>query len=255
MTVTIEKASEGWREACLYEVNGRSLAESDGDGDLRGLLGRLDCLAGLGIDTIWLTPAQPSPMSGSGFDISDDHGNDPRFGTLDDFRAIVARVHDLRLRMVLDQVYSHSSHMYPWFIDSASSRDDPSADRYDLPDHHGRDGARTPMTWHPEGILLGFSNRDGWLPAEQGHTGLSVCAQKEDPTSSLALRQSHPALQLGNLALVDSKETPVIMRRSHGVDSLLCAFYWGQDAIPLASEGLFLAGAPMRGKSCRAAMC
>lgn len=511
MSVTIEQASEWWRGACLYEVYVRSFSDSDGDGegDLRGLLGRLDYLARLGIDAIWLTPVQPSPMFDSGYDVSDYRGIDPRFGTLDDFRAVVARAHDLGLRVVLDQVYSHSSHLHPWFAESASSRDNPRADWYvwadpgldggppnnwlgrfggyawewcaarrqyylhnflieqpDLnlhcpavqdevldimrhwfalgvdglrldvanfymhdpalrsnpptqlnappanpyylqshvydrsrpenlpflarmravadaagdrmllaeiscdrqvermaeysragrlhtaysfellgprldgahlartvteagagdawptwafsnhdvmrvasrwgaagnprrvallqalllclrgtvilyqgeelglphseiprhrlqdpeairfwPDHRGRDGARTPMPWHPEGVALGFSSRDGWLPAERRHASLAVSVQEDDPTSSLAharrmlaLRRAHPALRLGTLEVVDARETSIILRRSHGGDRLRCAFNWGQEAIALVAEGAILAGRIAAGK-------
>ena len=151
MTVTIEEASEWWRGACPYEVYVRSFADSDsdsdgdGEGDLRGLLGRLDYLARLGVDAIWLTPVQPSPMFDSGYDVSDYRGIDPRFGTLDDFRAVVARAHELGLRVVLDQVYSHSSHLHPWFAESASSRDNPRADWYVWADP-GLDGG-PPNNW------------------------------------------------------------------------------------------------------------
>lgn len=123
---------EWWRGACIYEVYLRSFQDSDGDGegDLRGLLSRLDYLAELGVDALWITPFFPSPMHDSGYDVSDYRGVDPRFGNLDDFRGVVDRAHELSLKVVIDQVYSHSSHLHPWFIESSSSRDNPKADWY-----------------------------------------------------------------------------------------------------------------------------
>lgn len=121
-----------WRGACLYEVYVRSFMDSDGDGegDLRGLISRLDYLADLGVDALWLTPVFPSPMFDSGYDVADYRAIDPRFGSIEDFKALVAAAHARGLRIVLDQVYSHSSHLHPWFIESASSRDNPKADWY-----------------------------------------------------------------------------------------------------------------------------
>lgn len=121
-----------WRGACIYEVYLRSFQDSDGDGegDLRGLVSRLDYLAELGVDGLWITPFSPSPMHDSGYDVSDYRAVDPRFGTIEDFRAVVERAHELQLRVVIDQVYSHSSNEHPWFIESASSRDNSKANWY-----------------------------------------------------------------------------------------------------------------------------
>ena len=128
----VGRDAEWWRGACLYEVYVRSFMDSDGDGegDLPGLTARLDYLADLGVEALWLTPVFPSPMLDSGYDVADYRAIDPRFGTLDGFRALIAAAHARGLRIVLDQVYSHSSHLHPWFIESASSRDNPKADWY-----------------------------------------------------------------------------------------------------------------------------
>ncbi len=135
MTVTTERReehAEWWRGACIYEVYLRSFMDSDddGEGDLSGLLSRLDYLAGLGVDAIWITPFFPSPMHDSGYDVSDYRQVDPRFGTLEDFREVVQAAHDLGLRVVIDQVYSHSSHKHPWFVESRSGKDNEKADWY-----------------------------------------------------------------------------------------------------------------------------
>jgi len=121
-----------WRGASLYEVYVRSFRDSDGDGegDLPGLTEKLDYLASLEVDGLWLTPIFPSPMHDSGYDVSDYRAIDPRFGTFDDFTRLIEAAHARGLRVVLDQVFSHSSSDHPWFIESASSRDNPKADWY-----------------------------------------------------------------------------------------------------------------------------
>jgi len=132
MATGCEAERDWWRGACLYEVYLRSFQDSDGDGegDLPGLLSRLDYLRDLGVDGLWITPFFPSPMFDSGYDVSDYRAVDPRFGTLDQFRAVVEAAHGMGLRVVIDQVYSHSSHLHPWFVDSAAARHGPKADWY-----------------------------------------------------------------------------------------------------------------------------
>lgn len=123
---------EWWRGATLYQIYPRSFADSDGDGvgDLKGLIARLDHVARLGVDGIWVSPFFPSPMKDFGYDVSDYRGVDPIFGSLDDVRALVAACRARGLRLVIDQVYSHSSDQHPWFIESAASRSGPKADWY-----------------------------------------------------------------------------------------------------------------------------
>ena len=494
-----------WRGATIYEVYVRSFrdANHDGQGDLQGLIAGLDYLASLGIDAIWLTPVSPSPNLDSGYDVSDYMAIESAFGTMDDFRALVAGAHARGLKVVLDQVYSHSSHLHPWFVESASSRDNPKADWYvwadprpdggppnnwlgrfggfawewnstrrqyylhnflieqpdlnlhnpdvqdavlgimrhwfDLgvdglrldvvnfymqdpalrdnpavlrndtpanpyylqshvydrsrpenlpfvarmraeadragnrmllgeiscdwqiervaeytrpgllhtaysfellgptlsgshiahavtkagagdgwpcwafsnhdvvrvasrwgaagnparikmlqamllclrgsvvlyqgeelglphsdvprhrlqdpeavrfwPNHRGRDGARTPMPWQDHGISLGFSQGDGWLPAEPIHADLAINRQEIDPLSPLAharmmlaMRRSSPALQLGDWQVLLATDTALVFRRSHKEESLICAFNFGDQALTLPYRGLLLAG-------------
>ncbi len=121
-----------WRGGVIYQIYPRSFADSNGDGigDLRGITARLDHVAALGVDGIWLSPFFKSPMKDFGYDISDYRDVDPMFGNLADFRALVDRAHALGLKVMIDQVYSHTADQHPWFVESRSSRNNPKADWY-----------------------------------------------------------------------------------------------------------------------------
>jgi alpha-glucosidase len=125
-------AQPWWRGAAVYQIYPRSFADSNGDGigDLPGIAGRLDYVASLGVDAIWLSPFFTSPMRDFGYDVADYCGVDPVFGTLADFDAVVERAHALGLKVIIDQVYSHSSDRHSWFRESRSTRDNPKADWY-----------------------------------------------------------------------------------------------------------------------------
>jgi oligo-1,6-glucosidase len=137
------REQEWWRTAVVYQVWPRSFADSDGDGigDLRGLIGKLDHLADLGVDAVWLSPVYPSPQVDAGYDISDYCDVDPLFGTLADLDELIADLHARGMRLVLDVVLNHTSDQHPWFIESRSSRDDPKRTWYwwrDQPANHWR---------------------------------------------------------------------------------------------------------------------
>lgn len=129
---SVAAAEPWWRGAAIYQIYPRSFADSNGDGigDLRGTTSRLDYVASLGVAAVWLSPFYTSPMRDFGYDVSDYCGVDPIFGTLGDFDALVARAHSLGLKLIVDQVYSHSSDQHPWFQESRSSRTGPKADWY-----------------------------------------------------------------------------------------------------------------------------
>jgi alpha-glucosidase len=109
-----------WRGAVVYQVYIRSFADSNGDGqgDLPGLLSRLDYIASLGVDAIWLSPIHPSPNRDWGYDVSDYEGVHPDYGTLADFDALVAAAHARGIRILLDEVLCHTSDEHEWFLDS-----------------------------------------------------------------------------------------------------------------------------------------
>lgn len=121
-----------WKGAVIYQVYPRSFQDDSGDGigDLRGITRRLDHVADLGADAVWLSPIFASPHADMGYDISDYTDIDPLFGTLADFDALVARARLLGLKVIVDQVLSHSSDKHPFFVESRSSRDNPRADWY-----------------------------------------------------------------------------------------------------------------------------
>ena len=121
-----------WRGGVIYQIYPRSYADSNGDGvgDLAGITAKLDYVADLGADGIWLSPFFKSPMKDFGYDVSDYCDVDPMFGTLDDFKQLVDRAHALGLKVMIDQVLSHSSDQHPWFVESRSSLNNPKADWY-----------------------------------------------------------------------------------------------------------------------------
>jgi alpha-glucosidase len=117
--------SPWWRSAVVYQVYPRSFADGDGDGigDLHGIAGRLEHVRDLGADAIWLSPIYRSPMADFGYDISDHTAVDPTFGTLADADTLIARAHDLGLRLLLDFVPNHTSNRHPWFEQSRTGAD------------------------------------------------------------------------------------------------------------------------------------
>ncbi|WP_019630262.1 glycoside hydrolase family 13 protein [Actinomadura atramentaria] len=122
-----------WRDAVVYEVYVRSFADSDGDGDgdLRGVRSRLGYLRDLGVDALWLTPFYRSPLADGGYDVADYRAVDPRFGSLDDFDALVADAHAHGLRLMVDIVPNHTSDRHPWFREAlAAPPGSPERERY-----------------------------------------------------------------------------------------------------------------------------
>jgi alpha-glucosidase len=136
-----------WQRGIIYQIYPRSFQDSDGDGvgDLKGILARLDYLAWLGVDAIWLSPIYPSPMVDFGYDVADYTNIDPLFGDLATFDELVARAHERGIGIIMDYVANHSSDQHPWFQESRASRDNPRRDWYTWADPRP-DGA-PPNNW------------------------------------------------------------------------------------------------------------
>lgn len=125
-------AQAWWRGAVIYQIYPRSFRDTNGDGigDLAGIAERLDYIADLGVDGIWISPFFTSPMKDFGYDVADYCGIDPSFGTFADFDRVVEKAHALGLKVIIDQVYSHTSDEHAWFAESRQDRTNPKADWY-----------------------------------------------------------------------------------------------------------------------------
>ena len=142
--------NEWWRSAVIYQIYPRSFADSTGDGigDLKGITDRLPALAELGIDAVWLSPFFRSPQKDAGYDVSDYCDVDPIFGTLDDFDRMLARAHELGLRVIADMVPNHTSDQHRWFQEAlAAPEGSPERDRYMFRDGKGPNGDQEPNNW------------------------------------------------------------------------------------------------------------
>ncbi len=130
--MTGSEVNHWWRGAVMYQIYPRSFADSnaDGVGDLKGIAARLDHVKSLGVDGVWLSPFFKSPMRDFGYDVSDYREVDPLFGTLDDFKAVLKAAHDRKLRVIIDQVWSHTSSDHAWFQESRQDRTNARADWY-----------------------------------------------------------------------------------------------------------------------------
>lgn len=142
-----------WRQAAVYQIYPRSFADSDDDGigDIPGILSRVDYLAELGIDAVWLSPFYPSALADGGYDVVDYRNIDPRLGTLDDFDQMVLALHEHDIRIVVDIVPNHTSDQHEWFQAAlAAGRGSPERDRYVFREGTGTDGSEPPTDWVSE---------------------------------------------------------------------------------------------------------
>ena len=121
-----------WKNAVVYQIYPRSFKDSNGDGigDLQGIYEKLDYLAELGIDVIWMSPVYKSPNDDNGYDISDYQDIMDDFGTMDDFDRVLAKAHSLNIKIMMDLVVNHTSDEHKWFIESKKSKDNPYHDYY-----------------------------------------------------------------------------------------------------------------------------
>lgn len=147
---------EWWRGALIYQVYPRSFSDSNGDGlgDLPGITEKLPYIAALGVDAIWISPFFKSPMLDFGYDIADYCAVDPIFGNIDDFKTLLQTAHHLNLKVIIDQVISHSSEQHAWFQESRQNRTNPKADWYVWAD--AKPDGREPNNW------LSFFGGSAW---------------------------------------------------------------------------------------------
>ena len=139
--------TDWWRGGVIYQIYPRSFQDSDGDGigDLNGITRRLEYIASLGVDAIWISPFFTSPMKDFGYDVSDYCDVDPMFGSLGDFDGLMDKAHKLGLKVMIDLVLSHTSDEHPWFQESRASRDNPKSEWYVWADP--KDDGTPPNNW------------------------------------------------------------------------------------------------------------
>jgi alpha-glucosidase len=148
--MTTPTSPEWWRSAVIYQIYPRSFADANGDGmgDLPGITSRLQSLADLGVDAIWLSPFMTSPQKDAGYDVADYCDVDPLFGTLDDFDAMTAQAHANGIRVIVDLVPNHSSDAHPWFQAAlAAEPGSPERAHYIFRDGKGENGEIEPNNW------------------------------------------------------------------------------------------------------------
>ncbi|MQY35936.1 Oligo-1,6-glucosidase [Streptomyces sp. RB17] len=245
------KNPDWWRQAVIYQVYPRSFADADGDGlgDLRGITQRLDHLAGLGVDALWLSPFYPSELADGGYDVADHRDVDPRLGTLDDFDALVGEAHRLGLKVVVDIVPNHTSHRHPWFREALrAAPGSPARERYVFRPGRGAHGElpptdwqsvfggsawkRTPdgewylhlfapeqpdLNWDDEGVRADFRTTLRFW-SDRGVDGFRV-----DVAHGLAKDLAEPLRDIGNIGATGETALPLVTPGSHP--------YWDRDEV------------------------
>ena len=142
--------ADWWRQAIVYQIYPRSFADAnaDGIGDLRGITSRVPYLTSLGVDAVWLSPFYPSALADGGYDVDDYRDVDPRIGTLDDFDALVAALHEAGIKIIVDIVPNHTSDRHEWFQEALTAAKGSAArDRYIFRDGSGENGELPPVDW------------------------------------------------------------------------------------------------------------
>jgi alpha-glucosidase len=167
---------EWWQQAVVYQIYPRSFADSNGDGvgDLAGITSKVPYLASLGVDAVWLSPFYPSALADGGYDVDDYRDVDPTLGTLADFDAMVRRMHDVGIRVMVDIVPNHSSNRHAWFHEALESAPGSAArDRYIFRDGVGADGDEPPSDWRS------MFGGPAWEPVGDGQWYLHLFAREQ----------------------------------------------------------------------------
>ena len=193
---------EWWRDAVIYQVYPRSFADASGDGigDLPGVTSRLEHLAELGVDAVWLSPFYRSPQADAGYDVADYRDVDPLFGTLADFDELLARAHGLGLRVIVDLVPNHTSDEHVWFQAAlAAGPGSPERARYLFRDGKGPDGSLPPNNW--ESIFGGAA----WTRVADGQWFLHLFDSRQPD-----LDWEHPEVR------AEFEDDPAVLARPRG---------------------------------------
>ncbi|MDF2508302.1 MAG: alpha-amylase, partial [Microbacterium sp.] len=172
-----DRTAAWWRQAAVYQIYPRSFADANGDGigDIPGILSRVDYLADLGIDAVWLSPFYPSELADGGYDVADYRDVDPRLGTLADFDALVEALHARGIHVVVDIVPNHTSDQHAWFQEAlAAGRGSVARGRYIFREGAGPDGSEPPTDW------VSVFGGSAWERVEDGQWYLHNFA-KEQP--------------------------------------------------------------------------
>ncbi|XP_012251295.2 alpha-glucosidase-like [Athalia rosae] len=226
-TISVRRPTEWWQTATLYQIWPRSFKDSDGDGvgDLNGITSKLDYLAELGIEVVWLSPFFASPLIDSGYDVSDYLSVNPAYGTLDDFDALVARAKKLGLKVVLDYVPNHTSDEHAWFNLSRHSVD-PYTDYYVWNDGISVNGTRQP----PNNWLSVFNSGSAW--------------QWDETRQQYYLHQFHvkqPDLNFRNEKVINETKNILTFWLDRGIDGFRI------DSLPYMVENIDLLDEPESG--------
>ena len=166
-----------WRNAVVYQIYPRSFADHNGDGigDIRGMISKVNYLASLGVDALWLSPFYPSALADGGYDVADYMDIDPRIGNLDEFDELVTRLHEKNIRVFIDIVPNHSSDRHVWFQEAlATERGSIARDRYIFRDGRGENGELPPSD------LASHFGPEGWTRVADGQWYMHLFT-KEQP--------------------------------------------------------------------------
>jgi alpha-glucosidase len=148
VTLTLDK--DWWRQAVIYQIYPRSFKDSNGDGigDIRGVISKIDYLSSLNIDAVWLSPFYPSALADGGYDVDDYRDVDPLLGNLADFDEMLAKLHEVGIRVFVDIVPNHSSNRHVWFKEAiAAEPGSPARNRYIFRDGKGANCELPPTNW------------------------------------------------------------------------------------------------------------
>ncbi|MFW9952843.1 MAG: alpha-glucosidase [Candidatus Thorarchaeota archaeon] len=164
----IQNNLKWWQKTVVYQIYPRSYKDSTGNGigDLSGIISKLDYLESLGVETIWFSPFFPSPQQDHGYDVKDFRSIDPVYGSMEDFENLLNSLHKKNMKIVLDLVLNHTSDQHPWFIESASNKDNSKRNWYIWRDGKKSNGKKPPNNW--KSMIGGsawkyYENTDQWV--------------------------------------------------------------------------------------------